>query len=83
MLAVCEQFIRNDQAEMMEIFMSERQETTSLKDRYKEDLIRLYLAMVGNCGDLQRIRKMNCSQQRVTIKILLYGDDINLFGRQR
>jgi hypothetical protein len=77
------QYILKDQAVMMEIFMLEQQETISLKDRYSADLIRSFSAMEGNCGVLQHIRKTNYSLRLVTIKILLYGDVINLFGRHR
>lgn len=77
-----EQFILNDQVEMMETFMLALQEITSSKDHCRDDSIKLFSVMEDSFGDSQLILKMNCSQLLVMIRTLRCGDVTNLFGHQ-
>lgn len=81
-LAEFEQSILKDREEMMEIFTLAQLATISLKDHCRGDLIKSFSVMVDSCGVLQHIPRMSFLQLPVMIKILLYGDVINSFGRQ-
>lgn len=55
-LAVFEPYILSDQEGTMATFMWEQRGIISLRARYSDDLIKLYLVTEGNCGDLQLIQ---------------------------
>jgi hypothetical protein len=77
-----EQFILNVQAETMETFTLALHATTSLRDRCKGALIKLFLATADNCGVSRLILRMNFLQLLVTIRTSHFGGDTNSFGRQ-